>query len=261
LKRVVVLSLLFAGCDAPLSPSLGTAPSATNTPVVIASAPAASPPSVSPPPRGVSFSKAKRALRRLYDREPQRTLYADCPFFEWKLDWAKCCFVPEREVRKRIEWEHVVPAAAFGRGFVEWRDGHRECVDKRGKRYHGRKCARRTNATFRLAEGDMHNLVPVIGDLNERRGHKTVGLVDGEPRIYGSCDVEIETVFEPRPGARGDVARAYLYMAAAYATFALEGAQRAMLERWHRSDPPDPRERRRNDFIEAEQGNRNPWID
>ena len=33
------------------------------------------------------------------------------------------------------------------------------------------------------------------------------------------------------------------------------------LLRWNRDDPPDDRERGRNDVVYAEQGNRNPFID
>ena len=212
------------------------------------------------PSRPMSFSEAKRELRRLYQQGEQHSLYAGCPFNRWKLDWSRCCFEPQRTERKRLEWEHVVPAAAFGRGYREWHDGHPNCV-KRDKPFRGRKCARRTSESFRHAEGDMHNLVPVIGEIYEKRGHVPAGLIDGEPRRFGSCDVEITTVFEPRPAVRGEVARAYLYMAAVYDTFSLDRAQRAMMTRWHRDDPPSSWERRRNDFIEQAQGNRNPWVD
>jgi deoxyribonuclease-1 len=216
---------------------------------------------VEPPTRPLSFSAAKKELRRLYAEGPQRTLYADCVFEGWKVDWSRCCFVPERASRKRLEWEHIVPAAAFGRGFVEWTEGHPACVDARNRKFHGRKCARRASEAFRHAEGDMHNLVPSIGEINERRGHAPPGLVEGEPRMFGSCDVEIDTLFEPREGARGDVARAYLYMAAVYPSMSLAADERAMFMRWHAADPPDDMERRRNAFIEEAQGNHNPWID
>ena len=35
----------------------------------------------------------------------------------------------------RVEWEHVVPAENFGRSFVEWREGHPECVTKKVKAF------------------------------------------------------------------------------------------------------------------------------
>ena len=34
-----------------------------------------------------------------------------------------------------------------------------------------------------------------------------------------------------------------------------------MFLEWNRQDPPDAAERRRNDMVEAFQGNRNPYID
>jgi hypothetical protein len=83
------------------------------------------------------------------------------------------------------------------------------------------------------------------------------------------------TVFEPRDGAKGDIARALFYMDIRY-----EGTNGELnlqlidtnpgfgelgrlteLIQWHTNDPPDAFEIRRNNRLQAAQNNRNPFID
>jgi deoxyribonuclease-1 len=68
-------------------------------------------------------------------------------------------------------------------------------------------------------EADMYNLHPEIGEVNELRGDKNMGEV-GESPTEGAGRLSLAMTadtFQPRPEVRGDVARAYLYMDAAYA--------------------------------------------
>ncbi|NCA71234.1 MAG: hypothetical protein EOM91_14245 [Sphingobacteriia bacterium] len=70
-------------------------------------------------------------------------------------------------------------------------------------------------------------------------------------------------VFEPREAHEGDAARAVFYFYTMYPGRAgsIERIARGdpdVLGEWHRLDPPDDWERRRNDRIEAVQGNRIP---
>jgi deoxyribonuclease-1 len=51
-----------------------------------------------------------------------------------------------------------------------------------------------------------------------------------------------------------------LYMSDRYG-LEIYSRQRKLLQRWQELDPPDAMERRRNERIEAVQGNRNPLID
>ena len=218
---------------------------------------------VRPPSSPLTFTEAKRELRALYADGQHRSIYGDCPFQGWSLDWSRCCLDPEPGPRRRLEWEHAVPAAALGRHLPSWKRGHARCIDSRGKRFRGRRCARLASSWFRQVEGDLHNLFPAIGVLNEARADHGIGLVAGEPRRWGRCDFEVAAGrVEPREGARGDIARAYLYMNAAYPEVkVMDASLGELLLQWHRSDPPDAWERRRNDFAAARQGNRNPWID
>ena len=56
------------------------------------------------------------------------------------------------------------------------------------------------------------------------------------------------------------MARGVLYFSARWGADIEEGEE-AVLRAWAADDPPDDRERARNDAIEGIQGNRNPFID
>jgi deoxyribonuclease I len=66
-------------------------------------------------------------------------------------------------------------------------------------------------------EADLYNLQPAITEVNSPRLNYSMAMIDGEPRQFGSCDLEIEDrKIEPRPDIRGVIARTYFYMDAAY---------------------------------------------
>lgn len=84
------------------------------------------------------------------------------------------------------------------------------------------------------------------------------------------------TVFEPDDQYKGDFARSYFYMAAAYNDRisswsspmlngtnypAFSGWALNLLLKWHRQDPVSKKETDRNDAVAAAQHNRNPFID
>ncbi len=268
---IVLLAAGVIGCrqtrtDQVSATTEAIGPSAPSTQASSARTSSASPAQTAKPkPRASSFYEAKKLLRKLYDPVMTTTLYAGCPISKWTVDYQRCCYRPGK--RARLEWEHVVPASAFGRHFEAWKRGHPRCVNKRGKSFRGRRCARRASARFRSMEADMHNLYPAIGAVNGARGHLPLGLVQGEARSpeqgsFGSCDIEMDgEQLEPRPAVRGEVARAYLYMDGTYPDFGIiEPAVRPLLLRWHKADPPDDWERKRNAYIAAIQGRTNPWI-
>ena len=63
----------------------------------------------------------------------------------------------------------------------------------------------------------MFNLVPAVGEINGLRQNYSFGMIPGEKREFGTCDMEIENKkAEPPPEVRGNVARIYFYMDAAY---------------------------------------------
>ncbi len=125
-----------------------------------------------------------------------------------------------------------------------------------------RQCRRRSRL-FNRIESDMHNMYPARKDLNRDRGSYAYGIIKGERWVEPGCDFELDHRHhraEPRPAVRGDIARAMLYMADTY-DLKLFRRQRDLLLKWHRQDPPDREERRRNRIIRRIQGNGNPWIE
>ena len=138
--------------------------------------------------------------------------------------------------------------------------------------------------TFPDQEGaeysDMHNLFPVHqNEVNAVRSNLPFGIVVDTTStyldaIYGD-DIHGNKVYEPRDQHKGDAARAIFYMAAKWngldgtwdlpnpisSSLVPYGQDQDVLKQWHWQDPPDNWEIARNDFIESEQGNRNPFVD
>ncbi len=115
------------------------------------------------------------------------------------------------------------------------------------------------------ARYDLHHLFPTNAYANGRRGSFPFGVVTRRVRWEegGSklgFDNRGNVVFEPRPGMRGDVARALFYISAMYG-LEIPQAEEDTLRRWNAEEPPDPAEIARNDEISRFQGNRNPFVD
>lgn len=221
-------------------------------------------PNLFKPSTATSFSGSKRKLMVIYlDHGQDETFYCGCGFNEDKeIDRSICDYEPKKASSKRarkLEWEHVVPAATLGSGFQCWKE--KLCKTKKGKRYKGRKCCSKISGPFKQRESDMHNLFPSIGEVNAHRSNHPYGEVIGEPRDYGQCDVEIRgQVAEPDETIRGDIARAYFYMSFQYKV-PIPAESEDMFREWHFLDPPSQWEQERNTLIEQEQENRNPFID
>jgi deoxyribonuclease-1 len=225
---------------------------------------AAREPALSGNARVRSFAEAKRRLRKIYQGHA-RTLYCGCRYQEdGKVDLGSCGYVPVRSDKRarRMEWEHVVPAEAFGRSFAAWREGHAKCVDRRGRAFRGRRCARKVSGEFRRMEADMYNLYPAIGELNGLRSNYSMAMIDGEQRTYGQCDVEIAgRKFEPRPEVRGDIARTYQYMHRVYpGRGVVSDKNDKLFAAWAAADPVDAWECERARLIEQAQGNVNEVV-
>jgi deoxyribonuclease I len=246
LWRVLILALV-GGCGAPGEP---------RTPE----------PGPSRPRVSRSFEQAKRLAWIVY-RDHRVALYCPCAFdARHRVQSGSCGYRPRNPGPRaqRIEWEHLVSAYELGAHRACWQG--KTCADRRGHRYGGRLCCRERDPQFRRMEADLMNLSPELGELNADRSNFSFGDVPGEAREYGACDFEIDRarhVAEPPPSARGDIARAYLYMHEVYgdAALPLSPAQLRRFEAWHREDPPSDWERVRNQRIRALQGVGNPWIE
>lgn len=208
-----------------------------------------------------SFSKAKKVLlKKVYYDHPY-TFYCDCPFNPDKSIIPSVNFSPDTKYfkrSKRVEWEHVVPAQSFGQSFEEWKVGHPDCVNKKGKPFKGRKCAEKMNMQYRYMQADLYNLVPANGQVNALRSNYNYSMIPGEPRRFGNCDMEIEDrKAEPRPEIRGDIARIYFYMNEAYPGRGIVSKKnRKLFEAWAAADPVDEWEKERVKRIEQIQGNK-----
>ncbi|MCP3671067.1 MAG: endonuclease I [Gammaproteobacteria bacterium] len=148
---------------------------------------------------------------------------------------------------RAINIEHVFP--------MSWTLNRFRCRD--------RNHCRRTSPEFNRVEADMHNLYPSRKDINQARSSYAFALLKGERRRFGQCDFELDQRrrrVEPRPTSRGNIARAMFYMHHTYG-FTIYGKQGHLLKQWHRQDPPDAEEQRRNNAIEKIQGTRNKFID
>ncbi|MBI4060172.1 MAG: endonuclease, partial [Elusimicrobia bacterium] len=117
---------------------------------------------------------------------------------------------------------------------------------------------------------DLHHLMATFVHPNWVRGHLPFGEVRGRPDYENRAGAKRgDGVFEPPDAVKGRVARGLLYFRARYGDSRLLGRvwsvfwnrQIELLMDWNRRFPPDAFESRRNDLLEAYQGNRNPFID
>lgn len=196
-----------------------------------------------------TFSQAKRALAAVYEDHPI-TFYCGCSFGRDGIHAASCGLTPRKQPERaaRVEWEHVVPAHELGGDLPCWQQGGR------------RAC--RNDPLFQAMEGDMHNLVPAVGELNGDRSNFRYGILLGEAREYGACDFEVDfsaRVAEPKEDVRGNIARTYFYMAERYG-MRIDPLQQALFRHWSNLDPVDDWERERAARVERVQGRVNRFV-
>lgn len=137
---------------------------------------------------------------------------------------------------------------------------------------------------------DMWNLYPSDGPANQAKSNYPLGIAQSFTFDNGVSKVGVPVegvgggagkVFEPADDYKGDFARAFFYMATVYddlpwvsagvtglynmyernAWPTLKEWAVEMLLDWSRRDPVSDKEIARNDAVETQQGNRNPFID
>jgi len=120
-----------------------------------------------------------------------------------------------------------------------------------------RQCASKPG--FNEVADDLHNLYPIQRSVEiDRRGSQFGDLPPDSRESDCGYQMSFQT-FEPPDHAKGNVARAMLYMHRQH-SLPLVGTME-MYQRWHRLDPPDDNEIARNRAIGRIQGNTNPYID
>jgi deoxyribonuclease-1 len=210
------------------------------------------------------FDAAKKDLKQVYHNR-EITFHCDCPYIKNNPLLSKCGYIPIEDPKRanRIEWEHIVPASQFGRTFVAWREGHKDCVKKKtNKPYRGRECARHVSQEFRRMEADLFNLVPAIGEVNAMRGNLPFGILTGTEAFHEICEMKFsKTQVEPPPKMRGFIARTYLHMDATYPGRDIVSSEnKDRLVRWHEEFPPTETEAERARRIEQTMGYRHVYF-
>lgn len=186
-----------------------------------------------------NFAESKKTLKKKLDLYDNKTLYCGCDVTAKSVSLGSCGYKIQSDAKRanRMEFEHVVPAHAFGQSFLEWRVGTPECA-KKGKGFKGRKCAA-TNAEFAKMEADVYNLFPEIGELNGLRSNYSMAELPGAPKRFGKCLVKLEDgKFEPSNEAKGVVARTYLHMESKYPGRGIvSNKNRKLFEAWDKMYP------------------------
>lgn len=208
-----------------------------------------------------SFEQAKiQAKQQVYlDRTHSElgTLYCGCDW-RWtgrsggRVDLDSCGYeIRKNEVRaNRIEWEHIVPAWTFGHQRQCWQNG-------------GRKNCKATDEVFNIMEADLHNLSPVIGEVNADRSNYNYGMVSKNlPNLYGQCRTRTDfkqRTTEPRDEIKGLVARVTFYMFDRYA-LNMSRQQQQVLMAWDKAFPVTEWELERDRRIAQVMGHSNPFV-
>jgi deoxyribonuclease I len=124
---------------------------------------------------------------------------------------------------------------------------------------------------------DLHHLYPTDSERNSARGNHPFGEVGrvanrGTPSctlsklgyLSDSADGDFvyggRLYFEPPDAHKGNVARALFYFSVRY-SLPIGKTEESFLRKWHKEDPVDMAEKKRNQIIFGNQRNRNPFID
>lgn len=204
-----------------------------------------------------SFPEAKKLLEKTYaDHRIDR--YCGCSFDSKRnVDLASCGYSVRKNAERasRIEIEHVVPAENLGRQFPCWQQG-------KGMPGGGREYCMTHDPKYMQAHNDLHNFLPVVGEVNADRSNFRYDQIPGPATQYGQCQFKVDFEnrrAEPPDNLKGDVARITFYMRDTYG-IRLSDQQTRLFEIWSRQDPVDDVERELDQKILKIQGNSNPYV-
>ena len=158
-----------------------------------------------------------------------------------------------------VEWEHMVPAGNIGKQRKCWQE--KICV-KSGKPYKGRKCCEKIDPIFKMEEGELYNLWPSVGLVNQARSNYRYSPLESKNGFFW-CDFEVDKVLrkiEPADRAKGIVARATLFMSYKY-EITISDDQQKLFEAWDKQFPPDEWEKAWALAVKKIEGYSNPYIE
>lgn len=197
-----------------------------------------------------TFTEAKKMAWGIYADRPV-DFYCGCAFKGNKINMASCGYIPRKQPKRaaRVEWEHIVPAWVIGHQRQCWQQG-------------GRKHCTASDPAFSKVEADLHNLVPVVGEVNGDRSNYGFGMLSEKPSQYGACPFVVnfkQRTAMPPPYSRGPIARTYLYMSDRY-HLRLSKQDRRLYDIWNRQYPVNEWEQWRNRSNACAQGNANQYV-
>lgn len=163
-------------------------------------------------PAFYTFDQARQILPDIY--KDIKTVYCDCDWKDNRVLKNTCSYKPKKKNGRTygLEFEHIVSASELGKEFPKIK-----CYNKNGIGFTGRNCLRRYYKDFKEMEGNLHNIWPLEGGLNITRSNKKFGIIEGESRKYGTCDIEFnKDTIEIKNEKMGLIARTYLYMSSKY---------------------------------------------
>jgi deoxyribonuclease-1 len=212
----------------------------------------------------ISFNKGKKILRTKVYPIKGKTFYCNCEYNN-KTIIPKGCGLELKKYNNRkykLEWEHIVPAHAFGKSFHEWRNAKTICPQKKGKHSSARKCARKKNKLFKQMEGDVYNLVPSVGSVNALRSNYSFSEIDKTQLDVCSSGFKIANKkVMPPESKKGDVARIYFYMNSKYPGRGIISKKNIKLfKAWNKIDPVDNDECKLNYKKSLYQGHLNQFV-
>ncbi|MGL6071410.1 endonuclease [Craterilacuibacter sp.] len=198
-----------------------------------------------------NFNNAKKVLPTVF-AGMQNDFYCGCPYTGKSMDLEACGYQVRKNLERagRLEWEHVVPAWVLGHQRQCWQQG-------------GRKNCTSTDDVFRMAEGDLVNLVPSVGEVNGDRSNYAYGAWTRNPEpMYGQCQTIVDFKgrrAQPREEVRGRIARIYFYMHGRYG-LKMSRQDTQLMCAWAKTYPVDAWETSRDARIIKLQGSGNPYV-
>lgn len=158
----------------------------------------------------------------------------------------------------RVEWEHMMPAEHFGKQFQCWQE---KICSSKGTPYKGRRCCEKVDRAFQQAEGELYNLWPAEGLINQARSNYRYAELESKSDYFG-CSFKVDKELrkaEPDDEVKGIVARANLFMADRYHIL-LSASQRKLFMAWNNRFPPDYWEMEWAAKVAEMEGYSNPYI-
>lgn len=191
-----------------------------------------------------NFRQAKNIANHIFMNYPE-TIYSGCQLGAAKhVDLNSCGFKPNVNSPRdlRLEYEHLLPMASAKHHFKCWREPL--CVNAKGRTFKGRRCCQQIDQSFQQLEGELFNLWPEVGSINQaRHDFKFTEFSDVEKKRLGRyrglpiyIDFKYKRI-EPRDEAKGLVARASLFVFRQY-KIRLSQAQLKLFQYWNKKYPP-----------------------